>query len=391
MGLDGRLGDAEFVGDLLVQQALRQHHQHADLLRRQRSEPARQRARLRVRLRVAGRNPAASIGRRRAPARSRRASSRVEFDLGMKPAAPNSRQWRITARSSLPDTMTTGVDGPLGRAGTAGPKIRARRACVRSSSTRSVSGGASSAAAMLSKSCATAISAPGDGAEHRLAQAPDDQRMIVGDQNPHRLAQSHLLLAAVPAGRLLDHRRNRMSLSRLRHRRKSIFDRWRHPKAVRRSGEAPRRARCAAAIADVERSQRRPDRNPHARVAPRRDICRARPPIRVRPAGCRRARKRNPTARVSPLVVSSTSRRPRARAPRLESAHESWRAIDTALRDSPCPARRNRLSPNAKAGRLDDRRVDAEAGAGAQHRAGVLRDVGLVEGEQERRGGMVGS
>ena len=39
-----------------------------------------------------------------------------------------------------------------------------------------------------------------------------------------------------------------------------------------------------------------------------------------------------------------------------------------------------------EAGRLDDRRPDAETGAGAQHGAGVLRDVGLVEREAEGSG-----
>ena len=39
---------------------------------------------------------------------------------------------------------------------------------------------------------------------------------------------------------------------------------------------------------------------------------------------------------------------------------------------------------NRKAGRLDDRRPDAKAGAGAQHRARVLGDVGLVEREAEQ-------
>ena len=39
MRLDGRFRHAEFVGDLLVEQPFRQHHQHADLLRRQRYQP----------------------------------------------------------------------------------------------------------------------------------------------------------------------------------------------------------------------------------------------------------------------------------------------------------------------------------------------------------------
>src|SRR6202044_3979003 len=55
---------------------------------------------------------------------------------------------------------------------------------------------------------------------------------------------------------------------------------------------------------------------------------------------------------------------------------------------------RSRLSAGAreaaiidsKSCRLDDGRIHAEAGAGAHHRAGVLRDIGLKQGEQERRG-----
>ena len=38
MRLDGRLRDAELVGDLLVEQPLRQHHQHPDLLGREAAE-----------------------------------------------------------------------------------------------------------------------------------------------------------------------------------------------------------------------------------------------------------------------------------------------------------------------------------------------------------------
>ncbi len=51
------------------------------------------------------------------------------------------------------------------------------------------------------------------------------------------------------------------------------------------------------------------------------------------------------------------------------------------------PARRKRVIADSKAGRLDDRRVDAEAGARAHNRAGVLGDVGLEQGEKERVGG----
>ncbi len=46
--LHGRLGNAEFIGDLLVEQPLRQHHQDPHLLRRQRRQPRTQRAGLLV-------------------------------------------------------------------------------------------------------------------------------------------------------------------------------------------------------------------------------------------------------------------------------------------------------------------------------------------------------
>src|SRR5450759_4289395 len=42
MRLHGRFRDAELVGDLFVEQALRQHHQYAHLLRRQRRHPSHQ-------------------------------------------------------------------------------------------------------------------------------------------------------------------------------------------------------------------------------------------------------------------------------------------------------------------------------------------------------------
>ncbi len=48
MRLDGRLRHAEFVGDLLVQKTARQHHQHANLLRRQRRQAIAQAAGLRI-------------------------------------------------------------------------------------------------------------------------------------------------------------------------------------------------------------------------------------------------------------------------------------------------------------------------------------------------------
>ena len=48
MRLDGRFRDAELVGDLLVEQAFRQHHQHPHLLRRQRHQPVAQPRHVRI-------------------------------------------------------------------------------------------------------------------------------------------------------------------------------------------------------------------------------------------------------------------------------------------------------------------------------------------------------
>src|SRR5262249_7312304 len=56
--LDGRFGDAELVGNLLIEQALRQHHQHAHLLGRQRRKPCQQVGRLGIRA-----GPEVDIGR----------------------------------------------------------------------------------------------------------------------------------------------------------------------------------------------------------------------------------------------------------------------------------------------------------------------------------------
>ena len=45
------------------------------------------------------------------------------------------------------------------------------------------------------------------------------------------------------------------------------------------------------------------------------------------------------------------------------------------------PARRKARSERREAGRLDDMGLDAEAGGEPENRAGVLGDVGLVEGD----------
>ena len=48
MRLDGRFRDAELIGDLLVEQAFRQHHQHPHLLRGQRHQPVAQARHVRI-------------------------------------------------------------------------------------------------------------------------------------------------------------------------------------------------------------------------------------------------------------------------------------------------------------------------------------------------------
>ena len=51
VGLDGRLRYAEFIGDLLVEQSFRQHHQHPHLLRGQRHQSVAQTRQFRIGLR----------------------------------------------------------------------------------------------------------------------------------------------------------------------------------------------------------------------------------------------------------------------------------------------------------------------------------------------------
>ena len=125
----------------------------------------------------------------------------------MKPAAPNSMQWRITARSSFPETTTTGVEGRSERRNRSPEKPRTP-GMVKSSSTRSVSGEASSAAAMLSKSCATLDLGVWRRGEHRLAQPADDEWMVIGNEHakggslrssfpPARPARQSLILTVV--------------------------------------------------------------------------------------------------------------------------------------------------------------------------------------------------
>ena len=97
-------------------------------------------------------------------------------------------------------------------------------------------------------------------------------------------------------------------------------------------------------------------------------------------------RKAKSQSLVSPLVVRSVSLRPAAArhafelGPRIVTGERH--GVEVIHSGAPEAA-----VADAEAGRLDDRGVDAEAGAGAHHRAGVLGDVGLVQGEKKRRGG----
>ena len=94
-----------------------------------------------------------------------------ELDFGMKPAAPNSKQWRITARSSLPDTTITGIEGCSERRNKS-PENPRTPGMVKSSNTRSAPDEACSAATMLSKSCATVIRSVRRRCEYGLANPP---------------------------------------------------------------------------------------------------------------------------------------------------------------------------------------------------------------------------
>ena len=99
MGLDGRFGNAEFVSDLLVQQAIADHRQDAELLRSEAGQSGAGRlgfpTDIRFVLNVA-RPPDV-------PSSTARTASWIvssELDLGMKPLAPNSRERATTAASS---------------------------------------------------------------------------------------------------------------------------------------------------------------------------------------------------------------------------------------------------------------------------------------------------
>ena len=104
-------------------------------------------------------------------------------------------------------------------AGTAGRKIPERLACSDRAARGRSPATLSSAAAILSKSCATAISASGAAAEHSLPQTADHQRVIVGNQDADH-TRIHVTLRR-PRGPAVRQSRNPLSLSRPRHRRKS--------------------------------------------------------------------------------------------------------------------------------------------------------------------------
>ncbi len=112
------------------------------------------------------------------------------------------------------------------------------------------------------------------------------------------------------------------------------------------------------------------------------------------PADSRPTRMMSPSRKaksqrlVSPFVVRSASRRPGRGAPHLEPGPRivagDRQGVEIVHSGAPEAA-----VAETKAGRLDDRRVDAETGAGAHHRPGVLGDVRLDRGRAEagRRAG----
>ena len=118
------------------------------------------------------------------PASTRSIASRDRVDaerFGMKPEAPNSMQRRITAGSSLADTITTGTLGYCARRYISPEKPRTP-GMVRSSSTRSTSPPCSSSAVDFVEEPASSIAAarrtaPDTASRKRAAE----QRMVVGD------------------------------------------------------------------------------------------------------------------------------------------------------------------------------------------------------------------
>ena len=143
-------------------------------------------------------------------------------------------------------------------AGTADPKSPRTPGMFRSSSTRSVSGAASSAAAMLSKSCATAISAPGAAPSTASRKPADHQRVIVGDQNAHCSHPSPP--SAVAAGRSVDLRQRVIATPSSQ----TKVEFSQSAATLRQSVDLAKRLdeRDRRGDPDVERAQRRPDRNP---------------------------------------------------------------------------------------------------------------------------------
>ena len=157
VGLDRRLGDRELIGDLFIEQAFRQHHQHAHLLRGQRRKAAHQRAGL-----ARGskdRDRAASSARRRAPRARRPASSRHRAILGYSPKRQNPGNGASPPRSSLAETTITGTLACWARRYIS-PENPRTPGMARSSNTRSMSGVLSRAADRLSRSAASKNSAP---------------------------------------------------------------------------------------------------------------------------------------------------------------------------------------------------------------------------------------
>ena len=196
MRLDGRLGDAEFIGDLLVEQALREHHQHPHLLRRQRGEPPHQRARLRDWRCASGRNRAAST----APSSTVRIAARIDSTqrfghIGRRAELEAMADHRAILVARNDDHRRGGRSARRNSR----PENRARPASSGRAARGPCPGVGSSAAARLSKSLRLVNLGARAPRRDRLPKRSQHQRMIVGNQNAHGFAQAHLPSLSRPA------------------------------------------------------------------------------------------------------------------------------------------------------------------------------------------------
>src|SRR6185312_9557382 len=290
----------------------------------------------------------------------------------------------MTARSSLPETTMTGVDGCSERRNRR-PENPRTPGMVKSSSARSAPPEASSAATMPSKSRASTISASGAAASTAWRSPPTtsgwSSAMSTRKPLPSLIVPSRAVQTRAPG------RESLISplLSRPRFQLSGLF-----LFAFLYGGQASEltqgfRHRDRRSDAHVQGPQARlnGDRKPgvgrrlhgfgHAsRLAPHEkniQIAKAKIP-QTRFAVCCQEHEPPPTGGAPGFEA-----RPRIVAldrDRADIVHRG--ALEATVGHS-------------KSRGLDDRRLDAKAGAGSHHRASVLRDIGLEQGEQERRGG----